>query len=138
MVAGPFNPIAGIDKIVNTARKVVEVADIRNADAYFAEISTDEAKAWFAENMGGGEDEPSPEEKKAMAQMQADRERAIAELQLQRERAAAEVELLREKAAVEMQLRREEMQIEAQLTAEANRMNAAVAMRQADTNVESP
>lgn len=170
-VAGPFNPIAGIDRVVNTARKIVEVAGIRNADAYFAEVSQEEAKAWYAENMGGSEDEPSPEEQKAMAQvetermkaeaqlqldqqkavasldlerqksamkMQADRERAAMELDLQRERAAAEMQLLRERAAVEMQLKREEMQLEAQLTAEANRMNAAVSMRQADTNIKGP
>lgn len=167
-LAGPQNPIVPIEKAVRTLRKMVEVAGIKNADAYFGEVSPEQVNEFMAK-LGG--DKPDPEvekakaqialeqekakanfqleQQKASAQLQFDREKAAADLQAARERQAMEVQAMREKAQAELeikrqtavldaQLRREEMQIEAQLTAEANRMNAAVAAKKADTNVKGP
>jgi uncharacterized protein YciI len=127
MTAGPFNPIAGIDKVVNTARKMVEVAGIRNADAYFAEISAEEAKAWYQENMGGGEDEPSPEEKKAMAQVETERMKAEAQLQLKQQEMAATLEFDRQRASVELQ--NEQARMAAQMQADRERAIAELQLQ---------
>ena len=72
------------------------------------------------------------------ADIEAQREAGMLKLQLTREEAAAKIELAREEAAVKAQLRREEMLLEADLTAQANAMNAQVAARQADTNINRP
>jgi hypothetical protein len=70
--------------------------------------------------------------------MQLLREETAAKLQLAREEAQVKAELAREEAMMKAQLRREEMMLEAELTAQANAMNADVAMRQADTNINRP
>lgn len=167
-IAGPDNPICGVDKVVNTLRKMVDVAGLKNADSYFAEVTPEMIAKW---QEAQGQAKPDPEVEKAKAQIeieqakaqaqaqleqqkavakaQFDREKAAAdvqtarekhqmELQAMRERAQAEIQIAREKAQAELLLRREEMQIEAQLTAEANRMQMAVAAKQADTNVKRP
>lgn len=122
MTAGPFNPIAGIDKVVNTARKIVEVAGIRNADAYFAELSQEEAQAWYAENMAGDQG-PSEKEKIEMlkaestmqieqmkAQLQAEVERVKAEGAAAKEAAQMQADLEVKKAEMEVQERQAFMQ----------------------------
>jgi hypothetical protein len=96
----------------------------------------------------------------AQADAELAQQRAAAELELSRQRSGAEIEAMREKHMFEMQatreknemqlalerekanqtfeLRQREMMIEAELTAQANAMNAQVAMRQADTNINRP
>jgi hypothetical protein len=75
---------------------------------------------------------------KTAADLEAQREAGILKMDLMREEAAAKLQLAREEAQVKAQLRREEMMLEAELTAQANAMNAQVAMRQADTNINRP
>jgi hypothetical protein len=107
---GPFNPISGIDKTVNTLRKIVETAGMRNADAYFAEISGEEAQQWYVENMAGNE-EPSPEEIKAQAQMQI--EQAKLQGQMQMKQIDAQVNTAREEAQMQADLQVKRAEIEA-------------------------
>lgn len=62
------------------------------------------------------------------------RENAI-DLAFRKQMQDAEIAFMHEKALLDAQLREKEMMLEAALTREANRMNAAVAARQADTNI---
>lgn len=167
-VAGPFNPICGIDRVVNTARKMVEISGARNVDSFFAEITTEKAQEWFKANMGGGEG-PTPEEQKVKAQIEGDRMKAQAQFQLEqmkmaatlemekareaaklqaeRERAAIEIQMQRERAAAEMQLMREKAAADLQLRREEMALEAELtaqanrmkaATAAPDLNIEGP
>lgn len=158
---GPTNPVAGVKQYSNTLRKLVECAGLQNPDQFFPEV-TDEVLQQMSEQQA---QQPNPEmekvqleQQKAQASMLLEQKKAAASIETQRQKNVLDIEAAREKHAMDMQiarekaeferqqkredallnaqLRREEMLIEAEITREANAMNAAVAAKQADTNVD--
>lgn len=165
-LAGPVNPICDLEKYSNTLRKLVEMAGLRNPDTFFGEVNQ-ETLQQFQQQQGQRPDPKVEAEKakiqiegqKAQAQVELEQQKAAASIETARQKNALDMEAMREKHAMEMQvarekaefdrqqkredavlnaqLRREEMQIEAALTQEANRMNADVAAKKADANIEN-
>lgn len=164
---GPVNPLANIKQLSNTLTRIVESSGLRSPEQYVSEVTDEQlkqiagmegekkspemqkveaqaqaevmkAQAQAQIEMQKAQSQAGLEQKKAQAELQNARERAGLELQLKREETAAKLQLMQQEAEAKMQLRREEMLLEAQLTAEANRMNAAVAAKQADTNIQRP
>lgn len=163
--AGPQNPICDMSNYANTLRKMVEMSGVRNPDEFFKEVSP-EAMQQFVQGQANKPDPKAEAEKqrlqldaqKAQAQMQLEQQKAQASIQTEREKNALNMDAMREKSVAEIQmqgqkaeferqqrrddavldaqLRREEMALEFELTREANRMNAAVAAKKADTNVQ--
>jgi len=125
-LAGPFNPICGIDKVVNTMRKVVETAGIRNADAYFSEVSPEEAKQWMQENMNP-EQGPSEAEKVAMVKAQAD---------LQLEQMRAQTAAQQEQMRVQMAAHHEQLKAQSAAMKEKAQMEADLMVKRAELEVQ--
>lgn len=168
MQMGPTGPLVSLTEYRNTLAKMVEVSGIKTPEQFFKEITPEvmqglaqqaqqpkpdpkmmeaQAKAQLAQQTAQADAQLA--QQRAMAEMQLTREKTAADLEAQREagilkmdlmreEAAAKLQLAREEAQVKAQLRREEMMLEAELTAQANQMNAQVAMRQADTNINRP
>lgn len=148
-LAGPENPIAGVDKVVRTLRQMVEVSGIKNSDSYFSEVTRDQVAAYMAERKQGGEEEdPKAKREAEMRQMemamkaqerqaefqarqaekaadlQFKREAAEVDRQLERDKATASIQMERERAAAMLQIEREKAALLAELKREEMRIEA--------------
>jgi hypothetical protein len=106
--AGPNNPIVGIEEYRNTLRRMVELAGFKGVDQY---IKDDTEQPMQPPQEQG----PSPEQQKAMAEIELAKAKMEADIQLQRERMAQDLALEREKLQMEMALKEQELQAELQL-----------------------
>jgi hypothetical protein len=121
----PFASLIDKEKVYNAVKRKFSAAGIKDVDNYLVEPERDEEG-----NVVPEEQQPDPEQMKAMAELQLQqakmqgeqqmaqaklefqREEAALKVQLAREEAMAELELAQAKAAAEMQLAREKMAFE--------------------------
>lgn len=147
-MAGPQNPVCGVGEYVNTLKKIVETAGIKNTTQFFKDVDPNqpaqpqqpnpkqaEAQAKLQMQQAESAARMQLEQQEAAAKIQLAREENAARLQIERERNAMELEAMREKHALEMQhkrelaaineqLKRTEMQNELALTEQSNMLNA--------------
>lgn len=144
VLGGPTNPVLNVSHLLETYRKMAEVAGIKNADSYFPALSNEQVQKFAAEQ--GEQQQPDPAMLKVQAQIEADKAKATADMELEQQKAAAQLNQERERAAMQMQLerekqafaqqmareealfnaqlRREEQELEAELTRQSNTMRA--------------
>ncbi|MEP7454294.1 hypothetical protein [Phyllobacterium sp. SB3] len=129
---GPNNLVVTIDKYVNTLRKMVEVAGIKNSDQFFNEISP-EALQQLSQPQ---QQQPDPEIQKAQAEMQVKQQKAQSDLQLAQEKAKADFALEQQKMAAELQAERERNAMQIQAMREKHEMDMKIAREKSAFELE--
>ncbi|MEK9695872.1 MAG: OmpH family outer membrane protein [Candidatus Poseidoniales archaeon] len=109
MQAGPQNPLVGMEEYRNTLRRMVELAGFKGVDQY---VKPEGQMPPPQQQQPPG---PSPEEQKAMAEIEIAKAKMEADIQLRREKMAQDLQLEREKLQMEMELKTQELQAELQL-----------------------
>jgi hypothetical protein len=127
----PYSTLINEETVYNAVKRKFTAAGIKNIDDFLIEPERDEQG-----NMVEKPKQPSPEEQKAMAELQmkqmdqqAKAQESAAKLQLQQQESQLKAELAREEAAAKIQLEREKAQAEIAMNEQRLHMEAQLAER---------
>jgi hypothetical protein len=127
----PYSTLINEETVYNAVKRKFTAAGIKNIDDFLIEPERDEQG-----NVVEKPKQPSPEEQKAMAELQmkqmdqqAKAQESAAKLQLQQQESQLKAELAREEAAAKIQLEREKAQAEIAMNEQRLHMEAQLAER---------
>lgn len=112
--------------VYETVSKMVENMGIKNPERFFPDPNV----------VGQQEEGPSPEQQRAMAELQIEQMKAQADIELQQQKAAAQLEIEREKAALQAQLAREKAAAEMMLARERMAFEQELAAQKIQTEAQ--
>jgi len=132
MMSPKMGMLAGPQQIYNTVKQMTRKAGLNSSDPYFNDPSKTPPQP----------PEPSPEEKKAMAEMQMKgqelqmkQQATMADAQMQQARAQQDMQMQQQKAAQDAALQREKFLLDAQLQREQMQADAVLKREQIDAEM---
>ena len=117
-VLGPTNPIAGIDQILNTLRKMAECAGMKGVEQYFGEPTPE-----FKQHLGAPK--PPQPDPKVMAQMQLEQQKMQMQSQAEQAKMQSQIQFEQRKAQMEFAMKQKDAEFNQQMEAARAQRDAA-------------
>lgn len=120
---GPTNPIAGVDQILNTLRKMAECAGLKGVEQYFGEPTPE-----FKQQLGAPK--PPQPDPKEMAKAQVEQQKMQMQAQAEAAKMQAQMQFEQQKARMEFAMKQKDAEFNQQM--EAARANRDAQAQQAN------